>query len=242
MQDLNKTKKVFKTKVPELDSYSGSESTFNQGRWSPVEHLIFLACIIQFGRDWKKIEFYVQTRSSSQARSHAQKVLKKFDRPSLIREVFRQKQRINFDPKEYKCESLSVFNQPDEEPAIRALCGKKRKSKAKQVEAQANTQITGNKINISNSNLQNLSLNVNEKSDENDKVSQKPSSPLKDVLNQTPVADSKFLNSSVDKQTPQTCASEKSTPLLMSHNIQFNINENKTNQISHQKLQSNINS
>lgn len=49
---------------------------YNEGRWSDYEHLIFLAWIIHFGRDWKKIEDHVQTRSSAQARSHAQKVLK----------------------------------------------------------------------------------------------------------------------------------------------------------------------
>jgi SHAQKYF class myb-like DNA-binding protein len=114
-------------KVPELDSYSNSEGNYQQGRWSHIEHLIFIACIIQFGRDWKKIEFYVQTRSSSQARSHAQKVLKKFDRPSLIREVLRERQRLDFDPVEYKCQSLSVFDHDNEISAIAALCGKKRR-------------------------------------------------------------------------------------------------------------------
>ena len=114
-------------RVPELDSFSGSDSNFNQGRWSAVEHLIFIAWIIQFGRDWKKIEFYVQTRSSSQARSHAQKVLKKFDRPSLIREVMRERRRLEFDPVEYKCQSLSVFEHENEFSAIEALCGKKRR-------------------------------------------------------------------------------------------------------------------
>lgn len=36
----------------------------------------FLLAVKDHGRDWKKIEQVVKTRSSTQARSHAQKVLK----------------------------------------------------------------------------------------------------------------------------------------------------------------------
>lgn len=48
---------------------------YNTGRWSSEEHAMFLAAIELYGRDWKKVESYVKTRSSTQARSHAQKVL-----------------------------------------------------------------------------------------------------------------------------------------------------------------------
>lgn len=120
-------------KTPELDSLSNEEGPFNNGRWTPFEHLIFMACIIQFGRDWKKIEFYVQTRSSSQARSHAQKVLKKLDRPAMIRDVLRQKEKLGFDPVEHKWQSLNVFGGPEELAALEAMCGKKRKAKTPMV-------------------------------------------------------------------------------------------------------------
>lgn len=56
-----------------------------------------------------KIEDHVQTRSSAQARSHAQKVLKKMDRNAIMREIRQIKNKLNFDPKEYKCENLSVL-------------------------------------------------------------------------------------------------------------------------------------
>lgn len=84
---------------------------YNQGRWTQVEHLIFLACILQFGKDWKKIEFYVQTRSSSQARSHAQKVLKKMDKNAITKEIMRLKTKLKFDAKEHKCENLTALSQ-----------------------------------------------------------------------------------------------------------------------------------
>ena len=82
---------------------------YQQGRWTQYEHLIFLACIIHFGRDWKKIEYHVQTRSSSQARSHAQKVLKKMDRNAIMREIRQIKNKLDFDPKIHKWENLSVL-------------------------------------------------------------------------------------------------------------------------------------
>lgn len=74
----------------------------NQGRWTKTEHLIFLACIIEFGRDWKMIEEFVQTRSSAQARSHAQKVLRRTDKSGIVREIMALKTKLNFDPKAHK--------------------------------------------------------------------------------------------------------------------------------------------
>lgn len=82
----------------------------NNGRWTDLEHLIFLAWIMEFGRDWKKIEFYVHTRSSSQARSHAQKVLKKLDKSSILKEISDLKYKINFQPVEHKWEGLLFLN------------------------------------------------------------------------------------------------------------------------------------
>lgn len=49
--------------------------THNTGRWSKEEHQKFLEAIDLYGRDWKKVQDYVVTRTSTQARSHAQKVL-----------------------------------------------------------------------------------------------------------------------------------------------------------------------
>ena len=123
------SKRQFKPKVLELDSSDYSSDSNNQGRWTDIEHLIFMAWIIEFGRDWKKIEFYVQTRSSSQARSHAQKVLRKLDRPAMIREILKQKEKLNFNPEEYKCEGLSVFSKYENFPFDKFRSGMKRKAR-----------------------------------------------------------------------------------------------------------------
>jgi len=53
---------------------------FNEGRWSKKEHQIFLEGLEKYGKNWKKIQDCVGTRSSTQARSHAQKYLTKLNR------------------------------------------------------------------------------------------------------------------------------------------------------------------
>lgn len=94
-------------------SYSDNldnNKSWNNGRWSDFEHLIFLACIIEFGKDWKKTETYVQTRTSCQVRSHAQKVLRKLEKSSILKEISELKQKISFQPDEHQLKGLSILN------------------------------------------------------------------------------------------------------------------------------------
>ena len=48
-------------------------SKYNSGRWSEEEHKRFLEGILTYGNEWKKVQNVIKTRSSTQARSHAQK-------------------------------------------------------------------------------------------------------------------------------------------------------------------------
>ena len=50
----------------------GSHHSKN-GRWSLMEHVRFLEALKLYGKNWKKVEECVVTRTSTQARSHAQK-------------------------------------------------------------------------------------------------------------------------------------------------------------------------
>ncbi|CAN6281623.1 unnamed protein product [Urochloa humidicola] len=42
-------------------------------RWAADEHDRFLHALLLFGRDWKRIEAFIATKTSTQIRSHAQK-------------------------------------------------------------------------------------------------------------------------------------------------------------------------
>ena len=61
----------------DIDSPSGQESKkstkYNTGRWTQEEHLKFIDGILEYGNEWKKVQSLIKTRSSTQARSHAQK-------------------------------------------------------------------------------------------------------------------------------------------------------------------------
>jgi len=50
-----------------------TEGDYNQGRWLAEEHNKFIQAMYLFGNEWKKVQEYIGTRSSTQARSHAQK-------------------------------------------------------------------------------------------------------------------------------------------------------------------------
>jgi SHAQKYF class myb-like DNA-binding protein len=49
------------------------ERGVKNGRWTDQEHVKFLEAIFIYGNEWKKVQNYLKTRTSSQARSHAQK-------------------------------------------------------------------------------------------------------------------------------------------------------------------------
>lgn len=49
------------------------EGNFNCGRWQPEEHQKFIEAIMKYGNEWKMVQKHVGSRSSTQARSHAQK-------------------------------------------------------------------------------------------------------------------------------------------------------------------------
>jgi SHAQKYF class myb-like DNA-binding protein len=44
-----------------------------KGRWTALEHKRFLQAIRLFGKDWRKVQEFIGTRSGAQIRSHAQK-------------------------------------------------------------------------------------------------------------------------------------------------------------------------
>jgi SHAQKYF class myb-like DNA-binding protein len=59
------------------------EGTFNTGRWLPDEHHRFIEALLKFGNEWKSVQKHVGTRSSTQARSHAQKFFVKIGKTQI---------------------------------------------------------------------------------------------------------------------------------------------------------------
>ena len=55
----------------EINNDNGSK--FSSGRWSKEEHIKFIEGILEHGNEWKKVQQIIGTRTSTQARSHAQK-------------------------------------------------------------------------------------------------------------------------------------------------------------------------
>jgi len=60
------------------------EGSYNNGRWQPEEHKRFIEAIFKYGNEWKLVQKYVGTRSSTQARSHAQKFFVKMKRANVL--------------------------------------------------------------------------------------------------------------------------------------------------------------
>ena len=64
----------------DYDGKNEENCSGNNGRWGKKEHIMFLGGCLQYGNNWKKVEAYVKTRTSTQIRSHAQKFLKKLEK------------------------------------------------------------------------------------------------------------------------------------------------------------------
>ena len=64
----------------------------NSGRWSEEEHQKFIEGILEYGNEWKKVRKIIKTRTSTQARSHAQKFFLRIKKN--IYEI--QKKKIKF--------------------------------------------------------------------------------------------------------------------------------------------------
>jgi len=79
--NINNPKKLKKLKKRD---FAPKESHFNTGRWQKEEHQRFVEAILKFGNEWKKVQKYVKTRSSTQARSHAQKFFFKIKRSNVL--------------------------------------------------------------------------------------------------------------------------------------------------------------
>lgn len=59
---------------------SVNDKSKTSGRWTAEEHKKFVDALKKFGKQWKKVEEYIKTRSGAQIRSHAQKYFLKIQK------------------------------------------------------------------------------------------------------------------------------------------------------------------
>ena len=93
--EINKEteKKIFKKEDKE------EKMVLNEGKWTFDEHIKFIEALIKYGKRWKQVQKYINTRSSAQTRSHAQKFLLKL---KMIKQT-----KFNFDFANNKIKNLS---------------------------------------------------------------------------------------------------------------------------------------
>ena len=69
------------------NSDCNQNNEYHSGRWTNEEHQKFIEGILNYGNEWKRVQSIIKTRSSTQARSHAQKFflrMKKEINPKIL--------------------------------------------------------------------------------------------------------------------------------------------------------------
>jgi SHAQKYF class myb-like DNA-binding protein len=88
-----KSKKISRAKNPVRTKKANGE--FKTGRWTKDEHFRFLAALKLYGKEWKSVQQHVRTRTSTQARSHAQKFFNKLEKKNQTLDVFLEALDLN---------------------------------------------------------------------------------------------------------------------------------------------------
>jgi SHAQKYF class myb-like DNA-binding protein len=65
------------------------------GRWTRDEHFRFLEALKLYGKEWKRVQEHVASRTSTQARSHAQKFFVKLEKRNLSLEAYLESMDVN---------------------------------------------------------------------------------------------------------------------------------------------------
>ena len=86
-QEKNNYNKINENKNQDFSTTNKSNNSkkkYLTGRWKKDEHKRFIDAIIYYGDDWHKVQEFIGTRTSTQARSHAQKFFEKLKKSKLL--------------------------------------------------------------------------------------------------------------------------------------------------------------
>ena len=138
----------------DYESKKDESSSGHSGRWEPKEHIMFLGGCLQYGNNWKKVEAYVKTRTSTQIRSHAQKFLKKLEKKYISNGSAQNPNTTSYDNVSEELINNNILSQNKESPI--------KTEEIKQETLKINENNTPEENNISKENNQTLSLKNDE--------------------------------------------------------------------------------
>ena len=100
------------------NSITFNNKFYSAGRWKNDEHQRFIDAIIKYGNNWKQVQKYVGTRSSTQTRSHAQKFFEKLKRSKIFK-----KEKYDFSKNSLKLlhDIMHNLSKKDYEETLKAL-------------------------------------------------------------------------------------------------------------------------
>lgn len=96
-----------KKREPSQQDSDDDDEQSTMGRWTREEHNKFVDGLRKYGKNWKLIEDYVNTRSGSQIRSHAQKFFSRLEKQCNItkNDVFKYLDKMSNDLLEFNSEN-----------------------------------------------------------------------------------------------------------------------------------------
>lgn len=115
-KDRSSSRSASNEEKPPKEKKDKQENNGNavQGRWHKNEHDRFIDAIKKFGKDWKSVEQYIETRSGSQIRSHAQKFFNRIIKKYEIDKT----EVINFIQNSYDSEQSSTSATPQKKKKL----------------------------------------------------------------------------------------------------------------------------
>lgn len=151
-----------KRKKRNYESIAKAKATkghYNSGRWTRLEHFKFLEALKIFGKEWQKVQQHVFTRTSTQARSHAQKFFVKLDKKQLTLEEFLEKLDIEQLKLDLKLDNAGDSTEYDEDAPLITIINLKNKGSVMNIalpgEAFKVEQAQNQALNQDNSNVAN---------------------------------------------------------------------------------------